>query len=161
MTRHHISAIFLALLLMQACSPRIVEKIVVRDSVVTEVHERIVRDTVPFEVPVEVEKIVTRDTASRLENTYAKSEAVVSGGFLYHSLETKPQTISVPVEVPVADTTTTQSHTEYITETKEVPAELTWWQKFRLKGFWWLLGGFVLSLLWIFRKYIFGIWQKI
>lgn len=161
MTRHHIFTIFLALLLMQACSPRIVEKIVVRDSVVTEVHERLVRDTVPFEVPVEVEKIVTRDTVSRLENTYAKSEAVVSGGFLYHLLETKPQTISVPVEVTVADTTTTQSHTEYITETKEVPAELTWWQKFRLKGFWWLLGGFVLSLLWIFRKYIFGIWQKI
>lgn len=142
---------------MQACSPRIVEKLVVRDSVVTEVHERIVRDTVPFEVPVEVEKNITRDTVSHLSNSFAESDAVVSDGFLTHTLKTRPQTIYVPVEVPVADTTTTQSHIEYITETKEVPAELTWWQKFRLKGFWWLLGGLVLSLLWIFRKFIFKI----
>lgn len=147
----------LAALILAGCSPRIVEKIVVRDSVVTEVHERIVRDTVPFEVPVEVERNVTRDTSSHLSNTFAESDAVVSGGTLTHTLKTKPKTIYVPVEVPVADTTTTQSHTEYITETKEVPAELTWWQKFRLKGFWWLLGGLVLSLLWIFRKSIFKI----
>jgi hypothetical protein len=140
---------------MQACSPRIVEKIVVRDSVVTEVHERIVRDTVPFEVPVEIEKIVTRDTASHLENRFGESDAVVSGGFLSHTLRTKPQTIYVPIEVPVTDTVTI--HTTAETIEIPVPAELTWWQKFRLKGFWWLLGGLVLSLLWIFRKSIFKI----
>lgn len=145
----------LAALILAGCSPRIVEKVTVRDSVITQIRERIVRDSVPFEVPVEVEKIITRDTVSRLENTYAESEAVVSGGFLHHTLKTKPQTLSVPVEVPVADTTTKQSHIEYI----EVPVEkeLSWWQQFRLKGFWWLLGGIALALLWIFRKPLFKI----
>lgn len=145
----------LAALILAGCSPRIVEKIVVRDSVVTEVHERIVRDTVPFEVPVEVERNVTRDTSSHLSNTFAESDAVVSGGTLTHTLKTKPKTIYVPVEVPVVDTIYTESHTEYI----EVPVEkpLTWWQQFRLKGFWWLLGGIALALLWIFRKPLFKI----
>lgn len=145
----------LAALILTGCSPRIVEKIVVRDSVVTEVHERIVRDTVPFEVPVEVERNVTRDTSSHLSNTFAESDAVVSGGTLTHTLKTKPKTIYVPVEVPVADTSYIESHTEYI----EVPVEkeLSQWQQFRLKGFWWLLGGIALALLWIFRKPLFKI----
>ena len=40
--------------------------------------------------PVLVERVATLDTASVLENKYAKSEAVVSGGVLHHSLQTKP-----------------------------------------------------------------------
>lgn len=163
MTRHHIFTIFLALLLMQACSPRIVEKIVVRDSVVTEVHERLVRDTVPFEVPVEVEKIVTRDTVSHLSNSFAESDAVVSEGFLTHTLKTRPQTIYVPVEVPVADTTTTSTHSEVQTVEVPVEKELTWWQKFRLKGFWWLLAiavvGWRREIIWLVKRIIklFGV----
>ena len=47
-------------------------------------------DTVFLEVPRIVEKIVTKDTVSVLENEYAKSEASVSDGLLAHSLETKP-----------------------------------------------------------------------
>lgn len=145
----------LAALILAGCSPRIVEKVTVRDSVITEVHERIVRDTVPFEIPVEVEKNVTKDTASHLSNSFAESDAVVSNGVLTHTLKTRPQTLSVPVEVPVADTIYTESHTEYI----EVPVEkeLSRWQQFRLKGFWWLLGGIALALLWIFRKPLFKI----
>lgn len=112
-----------------------------RDSIRTEIRERIVHDSVKFEIPVEVEKIVTKDTASHLENRYAESDAVVSGGFLSHSLKSKPQIIYVPVDVAVADTTTYQSHSE--TETKpqivEVEKKLTWWQKFRMGAFWWLL----------------------
>ena len=35
-----------------------------------------------------------------------------------------------------------------ITEVKEVEKELTAWQKFRLKGFWWLLGVIALWIVW-------------
>lgn len=157
MRRLAIYALFIALLFVQACSPRIVEKIVVRDSLITEIHERVIHDSIPYEVPVEIEKIVTRDTASHLENKFGESDAVVSGGFLWHSLKTKPQTIYIPVEVTVADTTTTSTHSEIQTVEVPVEKELNWWQKFRLKGFWWLLGGLILSLLWIFRKFIFRI----
>lgn len=40
---------------------------------------------------------------------------------------------------------------------KEVKVEkpLSWWQKFRIGAFWWLLGSVVLLLLWTFRKLIF------
>ena len=157
MTRHHIFAIFLALLLMQACSPRIVEKIVVRDSLVTEIRERIVRDTVKYEIPVEIEKIVTFADSSHLENSFAVSEAVVKDGLLHHSLWTKPQSIDIPVEVAVADTTTTSTHSEIKPKEIYVEKELSWWQKFRLGAFWWLFGGLTLALLWIFRKFIFKI----
>jgi hypothetical protein len=45
-----------------------------------------------------VEKVATLDTASVLENKYAKSAASVSGGVLAHSLETKPVREPVKVE---------------------------------------------------------------
>lgn len=40
---------------------------------------------------------------------------------------------------------------------KEVKVEkpLSWWQKFRIGAFWWLLGAVVALLLWTFRKLIF------
>lgn len=126
--------------------------VIVRDSIRVEYRERIVRDTAYFELPVEVEKNVTRDTASRLENSIAMSEAVVSGGFLYHNLQTKKQAIPVPIEVMVHDTTVihvgNESTTQYITVEKP-PNN---WQRFRLNAFWWLSGTVLLLLLWIFRK---------
>ena len=64
-----------------------------------EVHTETViqKDTVYLELPVIVEKVQTLDTCSVLENKYAKSEALISGGVLAHSLATKP--ISEPVVV--------------------------------------------------------------
>ena len=47
--------------------------------------------TVYVEIPQIVEGNVTRDTVSHLENEYAKSDAIVDGEFLWHTLETKPQ----------------------------------------------------------------------
>lgn len=38
------------------------------------------------------------------------------------------------------------------TETQLVEKELTWWQKFRLKGFWWLLGLISIFALWKIAK---------
>lgn len=135
-------------LLTLSCSPKIIEK-VVRE---TEYRDRVVHDTAKVEIPVEVEKIVTRDTVSHLENTYAKSDASVSNGLLSHSLESIPQVVRVPIEVHVTDTLWRES--EVRTEVVEVEKKMNWWQRFRLDGFWVLLGLSAVLLLWIFRKYI-------
>lgn len=101
---------------------------IVKDSLV--IHERVVHDTAYFQVPVEVEKVVTRDTLSRLENSLAVSEALVRGGELTHILKTKARRIEVPVPVIVRDTIRIQSESVTI----EVPVEknLTSWQKARM-----------------------------
>lgn len=139
------------LVLAQAsCSPRIITK----KETVIEYRDRVIHDTATVEIPVEVEKIVTRDTVSHLENTYAKSDAIVSEGYLHHSLESKPQYIKVPVEVHVTDTL--YKDAEIRTETEYVEKRLSWWQKFSIDAFWWLVGVVVLALLlWTFRKVIF------
>lgn len=163
----HFYLIFSVLLCFFAsCSPKIITqtRTEYRDSVVTVVRERIVRDTVGIEIPVEVEKIVTRDTLSRLENTYARSVAEVAGGFLHHSLESRPQVIYVPVEVPVADTTTTHTSSaiDEKTETKiqYVEKQLSWWQRTQIYGF---RVAVLLALLWILWRYLgrktkIGLW---
>ena len=69
------------------------EKIVTETRIET-VYET---DTVYLEVPQIVEKVVTKDTVSVLENEFAKSAASVSDGLLAHSLETKP--VQKPVVV--------------------------------------------------------------
>ena len=140
---------FLLVLCLASCSPRVITK----TETVIEYRDRIVTDTAVVEIPVEVEKIVTRDTTSHLENTYAKSDAMVSEGFLHHSLESIPQYIRVPVEVHVTDTLYKEA--EIRTETVEVEKPLSWWQKFRMDAFWWLLGAVIALLLWTFRKLIF------
>jgi len=134
------------LMLIAGCSP----KVIVQREVVTEYRDRIVHDTTKVEIPYEVEKIVTKDTVSHLENTYAKSDAIVSGGFLSHSLESRPQIIKVPVEVHVTDTIWKQS--EVIEKEIKVEKELSWWQKTRIDAFWWLVLAVAVLLLWILRK---------
>lgn len=131
-----------------SCSPRVIEKI--KTETVTEYRDRIVHDTTTFEIERIVEKIVTRDTVSRLENKYAKSDAVVSDGFLSHSLESKPQVIKVPYQVHVTDTVYKEKASETVTETKYVEKRLNIWQRFRLWAF-----PFILILLaWAYRKQI-------
>lgn len=132
-------ALTLALLTATACAVQ-KPQVIIRDSVRVEYRDREVHDTAYFEVPVEVEKIVTRDTASRLENKWARSEASVSGGFLSHSLETKPQSVPVPVTVHVTDTLIVEKEAQEVEVVKEVEKPLTWWQRFRLGAFWWLVG---------------------
>ena len=162
----YIISIFAALAVIASigsCSPRIAESIKTEhsDSVKVVIRERIVKDTVGIEVPVEVEKLVTRDTISHIENSYAKSDAVVSNGFLFHSLESKPQIIRVPVEVLVADTSA--SHTQIITETKTVykEKELSWLQKTQIYGFRCVLLIALLFLGWKYRKILWPIIKNI
>lgn len=142
----HIRNIIIVALLAVSCSPRIIESVRTE----TVYRDRIVHDTATVSVPVEVERVVTRDTVSRLENTYAKSDAVVSGGFLSHSLESKPQIIKVPVEVHVTDTLWKEA--EIRTETEYVEKPLSKAKQAKLDLFPWLLAALIGALLYIFRK---------
>ena len=134
--------------LLASCSPRIIKEVHTE----IEYRDREVHDTATVEIPVIIEKNITRDTVSHLENTYAKSDAMVSQGLLFHSLESKPQIIKVPVTVHVTDTL----YKEAQIEEKIVEAEkpLSWWQKFRIEAFWWLSGAVLLLLAWTFRKFL-------
>lgn len=131
---------------LPGCSPNVTHQI--RTEI--QYRERLVPITASVNIPYFVERNVTKDTTSHLENPFARSDARISDGLLFHTLESIPQTIETTVYVPVTDTLWKDS--EIIT--KEVPVEkkLSWWQKFRIDSFWWLLAGLVSSLLWIFRK---------
>ena len=97
-------------------------------------------DTVYLEVPKIVEKIVTADTISVLENDYAKSEASVSEGLLAHSLETKPvkQPVEVKTQVVYRDSVIVKDNV--IVQTVEVEKPLTGWQSFKMSMGGWMLG---------------------
>ena len=132
------------LLLFTACGihkPQPQPVIIQHDTVI---RERIIRDTARIEVPVIKEKIVTLDTASHLENDWAKSDAAVSDGLLSHSLETKPKVIEVPIYVPVRDTIIKEGETH--AEIVEVEKPLSWWESLRMGAFWWLAGAVVVLI---------------
>lgn len=118
--------------------------IIVRDSIRTEVKEvtTYIHDTVKVTLPKEAEKVVTRDTSSRLENTFSVSSASIDkAGYLHHSLISKEAPLSVPVDVPVHR----KDSIVYVDKVKEVRVPvmtekpLTWWQQTKMKGFWVLL----------------------
>ena len=112
------------------------EKIIVETRVET-VYKT---DTVFLEIPKIVEKIVTKDTISVLENDFAKSEASVSEGMLAHSLETKPvmQPIEVQTQVVYRDSVIVRDNV--IVQTVEVEKPLTGWQSFKMTMGGWMLG---------------------
>ena len=140
---------FLLLLAASACGT--VRTLPVQDSTRVEVKvvEKIVKDTAWFELPVIVEKLATLDTASVLENKYAKSEAVVSGGVLHHSLQTKPVREPVSVEYKEIVRDSIVYRDRVVREDVYIEKPLTFWQSFRMK-----LGGFSLILIAIAILYI-------
>ena len=121
------------------------------DSTKVEVHTETViqHDTAYVELPVIVEKVATLDTASTLENTYAKSEAVVTAGILRHSLEIKPVSIPVKVETKTVYRDSLVFRDRVQTQTVEVEKKLNWWQNLKLKA-----GGLVRILTLIGIVYI-------
>lgn len=104
-------------------------------------------DTVYLEVPKIVEKIVTADTVSVLENEYAKSEASVSEGLLAHSLETKPvkQPIEVQTQVVYRDSVIVKDNV--IVQTVEVEKPLSGWQSFKMAMGGWMLGFIIFMIV--------------
>lgn len=138
--------------LLSGCSllrPKVITKIEKE----VEYRDREVHDTATVEIPIEVERIVTRDTSSHLENSFAKSDAVVSGGYLHHSLESIPQIIRVPVVVHVTDTIYREK--EAVETIKEVKVEkpLSWSQKAKIGAFPWLVIGFLGLLICVTKKW--------
>ena len=104
-------------------------------------------DTVYLVVPKIVEKVVTKDTVSVLENEFAKSAASVSDGLLAHSLETKPVQKPVEVQTKIVYRDSIVYQDRVVTETVEVPAELSGWQKFKMKMGGWMLGIIVILIV--------------
>ena len=127
------STILLFTLCLSACG--VARPVLESDSTKVEVKvvEKIVKDTAWVELPVIVEKVATLDTASVLENKYAKSEAVVSGGVLHHSLQTKPvrEPVSVESKETVRDSIVYRDRIQ--TKTVEVEKKLTGWQQAKMK----------------------------
>ena len=127
------STLLLFTLLLTACG--VARPVLESDNTKVEVKvvEKIVKDTAWFELPVIVEKVATLDTVSVLENKYAKSEAVVSGGVLHHSLQTKPvrEPVSVESKETVRDSIVYRDRIQ--TKTVEVEKKLTPWQQAKMK----------------------------
>lgn len=110
-------------LALVSCSPRHFPAAERTDSVRVEVRERIVHDTAYIEIPLIIERNVTRDTTSFIENPYSESLAQVSGGMLHHTLQTRPQKLKTPITTIVRDTIRIEHKAETII--KEVPAQLS------------------------------------
>ena len=123
----------LLLLTASACST--VRQLPSTDSTKVEVRyeTKTVHDTAYVELPVIVETVATLDTASVLENKYAKSAASVSGGVLTHSLETKPLREPVAVEKQIVYRDSLVYRDRLQTVTVEVEKKLTAWQSFKMK----------------------------
>ena len=116
----------------------------------TEYIERI--DTAYIEVPKIVERVITRDTTSVLENDYARSQAsILAGGDLYHTLETKPAKRPVPVvaKESVRDSIVYRDREVYIEKPVEVVKPLSGFVKWQIRGFWILL---ISAALYVFIK---------
>ena len=129
-------------LLCVACGS--LKQVTPTERVVTETRIETVfeTDTVFLEVPKIVEKIVTADTVSVLENDFALSSASVSDGLLSHSLETKPVQKPVEVQTKIVYRDSVVFKDVVVYETVEVEKELTEWQSFKMKT-----GGITLTIL--------------
>ena len=132
------------------------DKTEVRDSVATIYRDSTIIRYVDVEVPVPVENsyAVVPDS-SHLETSVAVSEASVDSlGRLHHSLQNKPVKLTARTEVTdrVLEKIETNKSEEKNTVTVFVEKELTSWQTFRLKAFWWMAGLIVIAILiWITR----------
>lgn len=135
---------------------RVTTETIQNDSVRVEIVERIkyVVDTVEVAVPYYHEARETRDTMSFLENPFALSSAAISGGTLYHSLQTIPRTWRVKILKPILRRDSIVYRNFYRDVKVEVERELSWLQKMQIKGFWVLLSIliFIFLLRWVLGR---------
>ena len=151
---------FLPLLLLlgvSACGT--VRTLPVQDSTRVEVRveREIVVDTAWVELPVIVEKVVTLDTASVLENKYAKSEAVVSRGRLSHLLATKAVREPVKVEKEIVYRDSVVFRDRVVENKVEVEKALTPWQTLKMKTGGICLLAIVLIIIYFVIKQLFNL----
>ena len=142
------SAFFALVLLLSACG--VARPVLEADNTKVEVKTVVetIHDTALVELPVIIEKVASLDTASVLENQYAKSAASVSGGVLHHSLETKAVKHPVLVESKIVYRDSVVYRDRVQTVTKEVEKPLTGWQRAKLR-----VGGFCFFALLLIAIY--------
>ena len=133
---------FILLFLSVACGT--IRQVTPREQTTVEIRTETVYvpDTVYIELPRIVEKVQTLDTTSVLENKYSKSEAQVSNGVLAHSLEVKPVREPAIVQKQIVYKDSIIVKEVDVDHYIEVPAELTAWQKFKLR-----IGGYAVGLI--------------
>lgn len=97
------------------------------------VREIKVTDTLFVAVPMQKESTTVRDSTSHLENGYAVSDARINpDGSLYHSLETKPRTDTIPKELYVQVRDTTIYREKVVPKIVPVEKELNWFVRMRI-----------------------------
>ena len=147
-----VCAMFFAACLSGCAARRIVETPIAHRSDSTAIHVRYSLQYRPILVELHIPDIretrSVRDTTSTLENDYAESTATVSGGVLTHSLNTKPHTESVEVNVPHERTDTTIYIYQDVVKIKEVEKSLSWWQETQIRAFWAMFFVFCIIILW-------------
>ena len=143
------SVIFVFALLLSACG--VARPVLDQDNTTTEVRtvEVPVHDTAYVQLPVYVEKVATLDTASVLENSFARSAAVVASGVLHHSLETKAISLPVPVESKIVYKDSVVFRDRIQTVTQEVEKPLSGWQQAKLR-----VGGVCFLLIILYGLYL-------
>ena len=150
------STLLLISLLLTACG--VARPVLESDNTKVEVRveEKIVKDTAWLEIPVIVEKVSTLDTTSVLDNKYAKSEAVVSGGVLTHSLATKP--VKEPVVVEIKEIFRDSIVWRDWVQTVEVEVEkaLTPWETLKMKTGGLFIGLSIAFILFIIIIFLFN-----
>ncbi len=144
--------LYLIIFANSCCSQRLVTaESRVRDSVVIELRERevVINDTVILEIAPQSEQVTLRSDSSRLENQYAISEAIIlSGGELYHTLETREQSITQPTisRVNLRDSIIYHHRELSQTQIQHIERPLSRWQRFQILGFWVLALAFMMVI---------------
>ena len=151
---------FLPLLLLLAASAcGTVRTLPVQDSTRVEVRveREFVTDTAWVELPVIVEKVVTMDTVSVLENKYAISKAEVSGGRLSHSLATRPVREPVKVEKEIVYRDSVVFRDRIVREDVKVEKELTPWQTLKMRTGGYCIASILLIIIYFVIKHLFNL----
>ena len=148
---------FLLLLAASACGT--VRTLPVQDSTRVEVRveREYVTDTAWMELPVIVERVATLDTASVLENRYARSEAVVSAGKLSHSLETKPVRELVKVQKEIVYRDSVVFRDRIVEKEVKVEKALTPWQTLKMRTGGVCLIAILLIIIYFALKHLFNL----
>ena len=139
---HLLTTAMTLLSLLPSCCPcrRLETSLADSLRVETRVRCEVVHDTVWVALPRETERVVVRDTSSRLETSLAVSEARINpDGTLFHSLANRRTELPAAVErvTEVRDSIIWRERT--VVQTVEIPQALNAWQRFRIQGFWVLL----------------------
>ena len=151
MTPKQIAAILVLLAVATGCGlcKHLPTEVNIKDSTVVNYLDSTVisiKDSTVFvQLPAEESSAVLPDGYhSHVQTSLAESDAWVSDGLLHHTIRNRSD-YQLPVVVPITTTATVirqdSNHTGLTQRTviKEVERKLTWWQRFRIGSFFWLL----------------------